>query len=143
MARACTVCTSPSRSEIDAAIVEGRVPKSGLARKHGLSVDALERHAKSHLPIALLKAADAEEATSAGNLLERVRAAEVHARSLARQAQEEGDLRAAVAGLKVVLDALALLDRVAERLAEKRETEPRTLAEFFARIADGGNLDVS
>lgn len=142
MARACTVCIHPERAAIDAALVGGE-PNRRVAARAGISETSVRRHREKHVPGTLVLAQDAEEETSAGNLLERVRAAETHARGLARQAQEEGDLRAAVAGLKVVLDALALLDRVAERLAERKAVEPRTLAEFFERLAAEEKLDVS
>lgn len=46
--RACTVCTHPKRRDIDEALVSGR-EFAPLARKYGLSGDAMRRHFHGHL----------------------------------------------------------------------------------------------
>jgi hypothetical protein len=107
----------------------------GIARKHGLSDDSVSRHAKSHLPKTLAVAATARAEAQAGSLLERVRAAEEHARRLAFRAEADGDVRGAVAGLRVLLDALELLGKVAAEAESNLVESPEWLA-LRSRIAD-------
>lgn len=129
MPQVCGVCSHAKREEIDADLVERRGSMSGIARKHGLSGDSVSRHAKSHLPKTLSVAAASRKEAHAGTLLERVRSAEEHARRLAVRAEEEGDIRAAVAGIRVLLDALELLGKVAaERESSAVSTHPKVLA---------------
>ena len=115
MPQSCKACRHPDRAEIDAAILRGE-PNRRIASRVGTSEAAIRRHA-AHVPQALALATRAEEVTRADDLLEGVRSAEAHARRLVAKAERDEDIRAALAGLKVVLDALALLAKVA---AEQR-----------------------
>lgn len=49
MPRRCTVCMHPDAHDINLAILRENGSKSGIARKFGLSDDALTRHAENHL----------------------------------------------------------------------------------------------
>lgn len=154
MPRACEVCTNPNREAINAALVERRGTMAGIARANGLSEDSVARHAKAHIPKALAVAATAREEAQAGSLLERVRAAEEHARRLAFRAEADGDVRGAVAGLRVLLDALELLGKVAaersplvsspewqslkRRIASALEPFPEAAAAVLAAIEEEG-----
>jgi hypothetical protein len=55
--RVCSLCSRADRPEIDAAIVAAE-SKRGIARRFALSPDAVERHAKAHLPAAIVKRQD-------------------------------------------------------------------------------------
>ena len=115
MPQTCKACSSPKREEIDRAILAGE-PNRRIATRCDASEAAIRRHA-AHVPRTLALAKRAEEVTRADDLLESVRSAEAHARRLVAKAEKDEDIRAALAGLKVVLDALALLAKVA---AEQR-----------------------
>jgi hypothetical protein len=60
MARVCTVCAHPERAEIDTALIGGD-SNSGIARKYGLSEDAIRRHLAAHLAPATADAKRARE----------------------------------------------------------------------------------
>ncbi|HKQ03825.1 MAG TPA: hypothetical protein VJ464_01740 [Blastocatellia bacterium] len=49
MSRRCTVCTHPDAHDINLVILRGNGSKRGIARKFGVSDDALDRHARNHL----------------------------------------------------------------------------------------------
>ncbi|HUY07497.1 MAG TPA: hypothetical protein VMU99_09590 [Acidimicrobiales bacterium] len=52
MARACSICTSPRRSAVDAQLVGGD-SLAAVGRRYKLSADALRRHREAHLSPAL------------------------------------------------------------------------------------------
>lgn len=114
MPRACTVCSSPSRASIDSDLVTKRGSIRGVARRYGLSPDAVERHAKAHLPRALAASEKVREEVRAEDLAAKAQRLEEDARRLLARAEKEGDLRCAVAAVKAALDVLTLLRRVSE-----------------------------
>ena len=64
MPRNCTVCSHPSLSEIDKALVTRR-SYCAISRSFGVGRDALRRHTKEHLPERLKKAAEHEDVREA------------------------------------------------------------------------------
>jgi hypothetical protein len=61
MGRRCTICSSPNRADIDLAIAAGTGFR-GIARSfRGVTADSVGRHAVSHLPIAVIVAAEIVE----------------------------------------------------------------------------------
>lgn len=114
MPRACTVCSSPSRASVDEDLVTKRGSIRGVARRYGLSPDAVERHAKAHLPRALAASEKVREEVRAEDLTAKAQRLEEDARRLLARAEKEGDLRCAVAAVKAALDVVTLLHRVSE-----------------------------
>lgn len=124
MARACSVCTHPNRAAIDEALAANRGSFRGVSRQHGLSPDAVERHAKAHLPKAIVLATAAAEVAQADNLLGLLREAVGDAQRLRGRAEREGDLRCAVAAVKTLTETVEKLADVAERLAKSEASKP-------------------
>lgn len=124
MARVCTVCTHPDRAAIDEAVAANRGSIRGVARQHRLSPDALERHAKSHLPQTVALAVRAVEETRADNLVDLLHEALSDARRLRAAAEAQGDIRCAVAASRSLFDVSDRLERVAEKLAQVEATKP-------------------
>lgn len=124
MPRICTVCSHDARAEIDAALAEGRGSIRGIAQERGLSADAVSRHAKAHLPTAIVKAQDAAEATRADGLLEILHEGVRDARRLRDRAEKEGDVRAALVAVRTLVDIVEKLADVGERLAKSGEAGP-------------------
>ena len=58
--RACTVCTHPELEAINHALVEG-TPNRRIASHHDVTERAVRNHKAGHLPMALVKAREAEE----------------------------------------------------------------------------------
>lgn len=51
----------PQRNEIDRELAKATVSKRGIAQRFGFTPDAVERHARYHLPATLVKARKASE----------------------------------------------------------------------------------
>jgi len=129
MARPCSICSRPDRAEIDAALV-GPESFRGVSRRFAVSPDAMERHAKAHLPKALAKAKGAADEAYGDSLAEKVRALETHADRLRARAEKDQDIRAALAAVKVLTDLVELLLKV--RSAETVPAAGLTPAELEA-----------
>jgi hypothetical protein len=114
--RACTVCRHKDRQAIDQAIVRGQ-SLSGIARDFAASEDALARHAESHLPQSLVKAEAAREVASAGTLQAEMTALAADANRIRERAEQSGDLKTALQGLREVVRLLELKARVTGELA--------------------------
>jgi hypothetical protein len=106
MPRACTVCGHPQRHEIEQAML-AREPFRAIARRFGLSKDALLRHHDDHLPAALVEASRIREITRADDLVDRVI-------GLARETQAVLERAKAAGDDKLVLAAIATAGRQLE-----------------------------
>ena len=123
----CRVCCHVDRADIEASLLRGE-PVRAIAGRHGVSRQAVARHGDAHLPAALARAANVREITSADSLLDVLRQAASDAKRLAARAEAEGDLRAAIAGIKTIADVVATLATVAEKLAKVDEDgKPREI----------------
>lgn len=123
MPRVCTVCSSPNRTAIDEAVTRGESFRR-VAPRFGVSDRALRRHAAEHVPDAIVKAHDAEEATRADDLLGLLREALADARRLRDKAERAGDFRCAVAASRSLFDVVEQLVTVGERLARAEAAKP-------------------
>lgn len=108
MAKPCSVCIHIARREIDRALLEN-VPLRSVAAKHGVSVTALHRHKNGHIPPALAQAAEAQEVADADSLLEQLQALRARADAITAQAEQTGDLRTALAGIREMRATLEVL----------------------------------
>lgn len=124
MPRICTACSHPDRAAIDTALAANRGPIRGIARQYRLSPDALERHAKSHLPQAVALSVRAAEETRADDLLGVLKEAVTDARRLRDKSEKGGDYRCAVGAVKTLADIVETLARVGEKLAQTEATKP-------------------
>ena len=125
MPRVCTVCTHPERSALNAALIVAE-PIPAVSARFGLSESALKRHRAGHLPLALVKAAEAAQITEADALLDQVRAVQRRTRAFEAQAAAAGDVRGALMALREERATLELLARMSGEL-EGRPVETATL----------------
>src|SRR5215469_4351609 len=109
--RTCTVCTHPARDEIDRALISQSSYRS-VAKRFGVSQPATFRHGR-HMPATLVKAQEAQEIAQADSLVDELRALAAKARTLTAQAEESGDIRTALMGLREISRILELKARVA------------------------------
>lgn len=72
MARACTICSHGEAHVINVELV-ARTPYRDIARRFGVSKDALKRHSQEHIPKLLVKARDAVETAHGVDLMEEIR----------------------------------------------------------------------
>src|SRR5919106_5207348 len=114
MPRACTICSHEQRFAIEELLATRQRTYRGIARKYGVSEDAVSRHVKSgHVSQLLALAADAERAAQADNLLDRMEA--LHSQTLAILDAPE-DQRTALAAIAQARRNLELVGELTKEL---------------------------
>lgn len=117
MPRVCTICEHPKIEEINKALLETQnITK--IAERFGVNYYALYRH-KDHIPIILTRAQEAQEAAKADTLLDQVADLRDKALSILATAEQAGDLRTALQGIKEARACLELLAKLQGELHEQ------------------------
>lgn len=117
MPRTCTICTHTERAAIDRELVTGDAYRH-IASRYGVSTTALQRHKADHLPPALAQAKQAEAVADADDLLRQVAALRSKALSLLLKAEQAGDFRTALAGIREARGCVELLARMVGELQD-------------------------
>lgn len=115
MPRVCTACTHPEREELDRALVRGAA-KRQIAARFGLAPSAIGRHARSHVPAALVAAEELRASATADALLGESLALQARALALMERAAAEGDVRGAIVALREARECVELRARLAAEL---------------------------
>ena len=105
-------------------------PKRSIAARFELSESALKRHRAGHLPLALVRAAEAAEVADADALLDQVRALQRRARAYEAQAAGERDLRLALGALREQRITLELVAKMTGELEGPPEPSTTVLREI-------------
>ena len=129
MARKCSVCIHEKRREIEKGLLSGTALRN-LSASYGMSPTSLFRHAKSHIPAALVKAKQVVEEIKAETLFDRLREINSEARAILEEARAGGSKDNDLA-----LKAIA-------RIEKQLELEARLLGELdeSTKIAVGVNV---
>ena len=120
MPRVCTVCQHPERTAIDQALVAGESNRR-IASRCDVSEIAVRRHKAEHLPRQVAQAHAAAEVAHADDLLAQVKALRTKALSILLQAEQSGDYRTALLGVREARACLELLLEVEGEL-DRRPT---------------------
>lgn len=115
MPRRCTVCSHPEMEAVNTALLTGEAYRA-IARRFAVSKDAVERHAKAHLAVKLVKAKEAAEVAHADGLLEQVRDLQRRAVSILDRAERAGELDTALRAIGQARACLELLGKLAGEL---------------------------
>ena len=118
MSQICTVCSHPKHQEINRALLEG-VPALQLANQYGLARSSMQRHRDKHLAEKMakaLKAREVQEVKEAVKLVEVAREMLSKLQRLANDAEQEKDIRGAVAAIGKIPDFLRILGEIEGRL---------------------------
>jgi predicted transcriptional regulator len=127
MPRSCSICCHPQRDGIDAALVAAR-PKRQIASECGVTEASVRRHAASHLPKSLIKAATAREAVRVDDMLGLAQRLQREALEVLERAKEAGNLGG-------VLQAIDRLQKGVVLLTSVRETQGSAAPMNFAELA--------
>src|SRR4051794_6058773 len=111
MPRVCTVCAHGDIVAINQSLLSGESFRA-IALRFALSVDALKRHKAGHISVTVAKAQEAAEVAVADDLLVQVRALRGKAMSLLLKAENAGDIRTALAGVREARACIELLMEV-------------------------------
>jgi len=97
--RACTVCTHPQRHEAERALLDGTTFRT-IADRFDLSETALKRHKRDHLPGHVAQAKAAAVVADADDLLGQLQSLRQKALDLLTKAEQAGDYRTALMGIR-------------------------------------------
>lgn len=114
--RRCTICEHPQAEEINAALVAGEILRK-ITENFSVKMTALHRH-KQHIPAGLVKAQEAREVAKADTLLEQVAGLRDKALSILAAAEQAGELKTALQGIKEARGCLELLAKLQGELAQ-------------------------
>ena len=118
MPRKCTVCEHEKVEEINRLLLEG-VSLRNIAKQYSVSAASLHRHKDGHLPAKLVKAQEAREIAKADTLLDQVAGLRDKALSILDKAEQAGDLRTALQGVREAKGCLELLAKLQGELQEQ------------------------
>lgn len=121
MGRKCTVCTHPEVEAINAALVADDESYRMIAQRFGISQSAVGRHARNHLPAALIQAEEAEEVAHADDLLGQIEDLRRQAQRIKDKAEMAGDLRTALRGIRELVRIVELLAKLRGELDERAQ----------------------
>lgn len=103
----CSLCRNSARDMIDRALVDG-TPLRAIAEQFGTSLAALSRH-RQHLPKALIKSRQSDEATRAQKLFARVERIVEKCEMLTTRALRSKNLGAAIAAQREIRSCVQFL----------------------------------
>ncbi len=118
MPQTCTVCRHPERAVVEAALLRGEPLRDIAGQFSGLTKSAVARHKADHLPAAMAKAHGAAEVADADELIRQAGLLRSKAISLLMKAEQSGDLRTALAGVREARGCIELLARLLGELKE-------------------------
>ena len=111
MPQKCSICRHPEREAIDSELLEGR-PLRQIAARCSVSMTALQRHKTGHVSLKLVKARDAEVASSADDLLRTVCELLAEAKDSLGRAKDEGRYGQVASNIREALRATELLAKL-------------------------------
>jgi hypothetical protein len=115
MPRSCTICGHPDRDAIEDAFIAG-TPKRRIASHYGASERAVRYHLREHLPALLALARDAERASRADSLLDRIEALQSRTLAILEATEETEDHRVALSAIREARSNLELIGEVTKEL---------------------------
>ncbi len=121
MARKCTICEHEKVEEINRVLIGGASLSEIVSKYFGITKAALFRHKKNHLPAKLIKAQEIQEVAEADNLLTQVTLLRDKALSILNKAEQAGDLKTALQGIRETKGCLELLAKLQGELQERTE----------------------
>lgn len=119
MPRRCSVCTHEKRDSVDKALVDHRLSYRQLASNYGLSLSAMYRHARNHIPEILTKAHNIKEVAHADVLRDRIERLVSQSEQLLEHGRSKERGVDWAAGLRELRKSYELLARVSGELDER------------------------
>lgn len=117
MPRKCSICEHEKVEEINRELIKGKSYRK-ISQKFLVSYHAVYRH-KDHVPQALTKAQEAREVSQADNLLDQVKELHEKAKALLDKAENAGELRTALQGVREAKGCLELLGKLQGELQQE------------------------
>jgi len=119
MSRKCSICASPNKQAIDAALVANEANRR-IAAQYGVSEAAVRRHeAAGHVAVAMAEAGAAADADHGAALVAKVAALEDDAKRIGAAAEKAGDLRIALQAVRELVRICELQARLLGELNDR------------------------
>jgi hypothetical protein len=118
MPRPCTVCTHKDIEEINKRLLGDEIYRT-IADDTGLSETSLKRHKAEHIAATAARASKAAEVAKADGLLEDIKGLRQKAMGILQKAEESGDLKTALLGIREARGCLELLAKVEGQLSDR------------------------
>ncbi len=118
MPRTCTICAHKDREVIDEALV-AKESLRNIAERFETSATSLHRHKQDHLPLAITKAKETQEALHSANLLEQLQDLNRKVYTVLDQAERASDHRILLAAVREARSNMVFVAEVLVRLKEK------------------------
>jgi hypothetical protein len=115
MPRRCTICDHDEYHAINVALVQ-RDAYRNIAERYGVSVGALSRHTKDHLPELLVKAKNAAEVAEADSLLDRIEALQSRTEAFLSRVEDTENYSATLGAIREMRSNLELIGEVTKEL---------------------------
>jgi hypothetical protein len=117
LGRVCTICTHERRFEIEELLATRQSTYRGIARKYGVSEDAVSRHVSSrHVSQLISLAADAERAARADTLLDRIEALQSRIEEFLSRVEHTDNYSATLGAFREMRSNLELIGEVTKEL---------------------------
>jgi transposase-like protein len=117
LGRVCTICSHEQRFAIEELLATRQSTYRGIARKYGVSEDAVSRHVKAgHVSQLLALAADAERAAQADTLLDRIEALHSRTMTILEAVEGKDEHGTALAAIREARRNLELVGEVTREL---------------------------
>jgi transposase-like protein len=117
LGRVCTICSHEQRFAIEELLATRQSTYRGIARKYGVSEDAVSRHVKAgHVSQLLALAADAERAAQADTLLDRIEALHNRTMTILEAVEGTDEHGTALAAIREARRNLELIGEVTREL---------------------------
>jgi len=131
MSRVCTICAHAERHALEKLLVGG-TPNRRIATQHGMSEAAVRRHAAEHLPVALVKAQEADETAQALDVLQQLRFINGAALSVLRDARAAGEGELVLRAVDRVLKQVELQAKLLGELDDRPQINVLVSPEWVA-----------
>ena len=118
-AGSCSICRHPDRRELEQAHLSGASIRD-LAKRYGKDKSTIHNHISKHVPRAVREAVQAIEERSHGDgIIAELLTLRDEARRLQARAEEKGDVRTAISGLRELVRIVELKARVMGEIRDK------------------------
>lgn len=115
MPRACSICAHEERDAIEDAFIDG-TPKRRIATRYGVGEKAVRHHIREHLPALLALARDAERASRADSLLDRIEALQSRVEAFLDRVEGSENFGATLGAFREMRANLELIGEVTKEL---------------------------
>lgn len=118
----CTICSHPSKLDMDRALAEGKT-LAAIGRQWGVSTEALRNHRDNHLTRQMVKAVQTREAINHLNILSNIDDLITRTKSILDEAESNKNYGLALAAINSARGTYELLCKIAIALHDTRREE--------------------